>query len=129
VGNACLFPCANSTLWIRCVTPPPAVLSALSHAELEALLPELFGDVAALAKVVEEHREEIARLKGLKVRPKIRPSGMDQGTEPQKPGRQEKRRGRGKAMPRVSIEETVIEAAVPPGSRFKGYESYLVQDL
>ena len=109
--------------------PPPAVLSALSRAELEALLLELFGEVAALKKVVEEQREEIARLKGLKGRPTIRPSGMDQGTEPPKSGRQEKRRGRGKVTPRVRIEETVIEAAVPPGSRFKGYERYLVQDL
>ncbi len=31
--------------------------------------------------------------------------------------------------PRVSIDEKVIEAAVPPGSRFKGYERFLVQDL
>lgn len=109
--------------------PLPTVLSTLSRAELEALLLELFGEVAALKKVVEEQREEIARLKGLKGRPTIRPSGMDQGTEPPKSGRQEKRRGRGKVTPRVEIEETMIEAAVPPGSRFKGYERYLVQDL
>jgi hypothetical protein len=109
--------------------PPPAVLSALSRAELEALLIDLFGEVAALKQVVGEQREEIARLKGLKGRPTIKPSGMDQGTESPKSGRREKRRGRGKVMPRVSIDEKMIEAEVPPGSRFKGYEPFLVQDL
>jgi hypothetical protein len=113
---------------LRCVPPPPA-LSALSRAELEALLIELFGEVAALKQVVGEQREEIARLKGLKGRPTIRPSGMDQGTEPPKPGKPEKRRGRGKVTPRVRVDEKVIEAEVPPGSRFKGYEPFLVQDL
>jgi len=92
-------------------------------------LVELFGEVAALKQVVGEQREEIARLKGLKGRPTIRPSGMDQGTEPAKPGKPEKRRGRGKVTPRVSIVESVIEAEVPPGSRFKGYEPFRVQDL
>jgi hypothetical protein len=109
--------------------PPPAVFSALSRAELEALLIELFGEVASLKQIVGEQRDEIARLKGLKGRPVIRPSGMDQGTEPPKPGKRAKRRGRGKVTPRVSIDEMVIEAEVPPGSRFKGYERFLVQDL
>jgi hypothetical protein len=109
--------------------PPPAVLSALSRPELEALLLELFGEVAALKQIVGEQREEIARLKGLKGRPTIRPSGMDQGTEPPKPHKPEKRPGRGKVRPRVNIDERVIEAEVPPGSRFKGYEPFLVQDL
>ena len=109
--------------------PPPAVLSALSRPELEALLFELFGEVAALKHIVGEQREEISRLKDLKGRPTIRPSGMDQGTEPPKPGKREKRRGRGKVTPRVSIDEKVIAATVPPGSRFKGYEPFLVQDL
>jgi hypothetical protein len=108
--------------------PPPPCLSGLSRAELEALLVELFGKVAALEKTACEQREEIARLKGLKGRPTIKPSGMDKGTEPPKPGKG-KRRFRGKVTPRVSIEDQVVKVAVPHGSRFKGHEPFLVQDL
>ncbi len=109
--------------------PPPPSLSGLSRPELEALLVELFGKVADLEKVVGEQREEIARLKGLKGRPTIKPSGMDKGTEPPRPAKKEKRRFRGKVAPRVSIEDQVMKVAVPEGSCFKGYEPFLVQDL
>ena len=108
---------------------PPASFSDLSRAELEALLVELFSKVAVLEKIVGEQRDEIARLKGLKGRPAIKPSGMDKATEPAKPARQEKRR-RGKVTPRVSIQDFVVKAtAVPEGSCFKGHEPFLVQDL
>ena len=90
---------------------------------------ELFGEVAALKQTNSDLREEIARLKGLKGRPAIKPSGMDKGTEPPKSDKKEKRRGRGRVRPRVSIEEKTLEAAVPAGSRFKGHEPFLVQDL
>ena len=109
--------------------PPPSPLSDLSRSELEALLVELFGKVAALEKIVGEQREEIARLKGLKGRPAIKPSGMDKATEPAKPAKKETRRFRGKVTPRVIIEDQVIKAAVPEGSCFKGHEPFLVQDL
>jgi len=109
--------------------PSPPALSALSRPELEALLVELFGELATLKQTVAEQREEIARLKGLKGRPDIKPSGMDKGAAAVKPAIEEKRPGRGKVTPRVKVEETVIGIEVPPGSVFKGHESFLVQDL
>lgn len=109
--------------------PRPPALSDLTRPALEGLLVELFAEVAALKQVVAEQREEIARLKGLKGRPTIKPSGMDKSTEPAKADPPEKRPRRGKVTPRVSVEQTVIETTVPPGSRFRGYEPFLVQDL
>src|SRR5215218_8668326 len=37
--------------------------------------------------------------------------------------------GRGKVVPRVAVEERVLRATVPPGSQFRGYQDFLVQDL
>jgi Transposase IS66 family len=110
--------------------PRSSTLSDLNRPELESLVVELSGEVADLKQMVSEQREEIARLKGLKGRPAIKPSGMDKGTEPATPAKKEKQRRRGKVTPRVSIEDRVVKAAaVPEGSRFRGHEPFLVQDL
>ncbi len=93
------------------------------------MLVELFGELAALKQLAGEQREEIARLKGLKGRPTIKPSGMDQGTGPPRPMSKGKTRFRGKVSPRVSVEDQIVKVAVPEGSRFKGHEPFLVQDL
>lgn len=108
---------------------PPGNLSGLPRAELEARLVELLGDVAELKRIVAAQRDEIARLKGLQGRPSIKPSGMENATEPTPGGKQAKRRGRGKVTPRVTPETEVLRVAVPQGSQFKGYEPYQVQDL
>jgi hypothetical protein len=107
---------------------PPADPDTLSATELKALVSALLGKVAELERTVAAQRDEIARLKGLKGRPAIKPSGMEQGSEPRLPrGAQHRRRG--KVVPRVIVEERVLHATVPPGSRFRGYQDFLVQDL
>jgi len=108
---------------------PPTDPSDLPRAELEAEVAVLRGAVAELKQLVVALREEIARLKGLKGRPVIKPSGMENATEPKRQGRRGKRRGRGKVTPRVDVETKVIRVAVPEGSQFKGYEPYQVQEL
>ena len=107
---------------------PPASLSDLPRAELETLLAELLAELAELKRIVAAQRDEIARLKGLKGRPSIKPSGMEKATEP-KLGKKAERRGRGKVTPRVTPETEVLRVAPPKGSQFKGYEAYQVQDL
>jgi hypothetical protein len=109
--------------------PPPLNPDALSTAQLKELVVQLLAEVAALKQTVAAQREEIARLKGLKGPPSIRPSGMEQATAspPTKPGGEKP--SRGKVRPRVSIEERIVSVTAPAGSRFKGYESFLVQDL
>ena len=54
---------------------------------------------------------------------------MDKGSTPVTPTQNVKRPGRGKVTPRVSVEETVINVEIPPGSRFKGHQSFQEQDL
>jgi hypothetical protein len=86
---------------------PPADLDDLSAAALKALVLELLDEVSALKQVVAAQRAEIARLKGLKGPPSIKPSGMEQASEPKPSSGGSKRRGRGRQRMRVAIEDRV----------------------
>ena len=99
------------------------------NAEQQRLLLKALSENAEQKRMIAELREEVARLKGLNGRPPIKPSRMDQGTTPTPAGKHGRRRGRGKTTFRVRVEDQVVAAEVPPGSRFKGYEDFVVQDL
>ena len=103
-------------------------IEALAPDDLKGLVLQLLEDVVALKAENAALREEIARLKGLKGPPKLKPSGMEKATEPARAERKAGRRG-GKIDRLVIDEERVLKAAGPPGSRFKGYETYVVQEL
>src|SRR6476661_1798762 len=80
---------------------PRVDLDHLSPADLKRLVVTLMERIAGLEHTVAALREELARLKGLKGPPSIKPSGMEQASG----------------------------VAPPAGSRFKGYEDFLVQDV
>ena len=116
--------------------PKPSQLpdiDRLSDKELKALVIALLGKVAALEERVAAQAEEIARLKGLKGKPRIKPSqpsGMDRAAEKRADREWRKKRRRGAKTPTAPVEKRVVATPdVPPGSRFKGYESFTVQDL
>ena len=101
-------------------------LSGLPRGELEALAERLLAENDALRQVIAGLKAEVATLKGVRGRPELKPSGMNERTEPAPA----ESRGRGAKAGRLPIdEERVIAADVPAGSRFKGYEDFLVQDL
>ena len=114
--------------------PRPIDTDSLSHDDLKALVEELLGRVSALSRTVIEQREEIARLKGLKGRPDIKPpsqpSGMEKANRPEAPADQPRRGGGPKTANRAIDEERIVEIpGLPPGSVFKGYEDYVMQEL
>src|SRR6478672_11142664 len=104
-------------------------LSGLPRGELEALAERLLAENDALRQVIAGLTAEVATLKGVRGRPKLKPSGMDERTEPA-PAESRGRGAKASKAGRLPIdEERVIAAEVPAGSRFKGYEDFLVQDL
>src|SRR3712207_111581 len=107
----------------------PPDFEDLSRAELKALVAQLLGEVAELKHTMAAQRDEIARLKGLKGRPEIKPSGMEKAS--QAPTRERAAGKRRRKRTDLTIhEERILKAGpVPPGSRFKGYQTFLVQDL
>ena len=124
-------------------------LETLSPPELIGLVRRLIGEVerlrkenekltAALASAkreTQELKDEIRRLKGLPPRPPMKPSGMETATDhpaPETPSGPEASppRRRGPGVSKLSIDRTVtLRASAPAGSRPKGYEEIIVQDI
>ena len=100
--------------------------------ELEDENTTLREQAAALTAENRTLKDEVARLKELPRRPPDRPSGIEQSTQAGQIAKKtsRSRRRRGATLPRIAItQEVVLPAAAPEGSRFKGYDDIVVQDL
>src|ERR671939_1065104 len=111
--------------------PEDASLNDLSRAELRDLVGRLIGEMDQLRAENQALKDEIARLKNVPPRPpKTAPSGMEPASRQGAAERRGAKRGRGSTRERLTItQEVVLRAEAPVGSRFKGYEDILVQDL
>lgn len=92
----------------------------------ERLILHLYDQVSLL-------KDEINRLKGQKPRPKFPGSGLEHGNK-SKGGSQNNSRNQGTPPPnlfgKIRSETRCVEPEnVPPGSRFKGYQNFHVQEL
>ena len=127
----------------------PDSLERLSHSDLIGAVRDLVGEftrlraehekvLATLAKLRIEHqavKDELARYKKLPPRPPQKPSGMEKATDRpdaaagEAKGERSTRR-RGSNLDKLKIDQTVVvPVAAPAGSRRKGYEEIVVQDL
>lgn len=109
--------------------------------DLLGLLVELKEELDRLSEENRQLKDEIAILKGEKTRPRFKPSGMDKGGDgssdsSQDEGPEGEKRKRPGSAKRSKTETLTIHRHVrcsppdlPEGSRYKGYDSYIVQDL
>lgn len=104
-------------------------LPEIPDTERTPLMDALLGIIESLPVTVQRQGE--------KARPKFKPSGMAQetdGKQPSETGKDKKKRAgskkRSKTQQLIIHEEREIRPAnLAPGSRFKGYRDYVVQDL
>ncbi len=100
---------------------------------LLGIIRQLLDRVTELETTIQELRDENAKLKGQKGRPDIKPSNLEseqpktEGQEKTKPPR----KGRGPKNNQLTIHHEVPlhPEGLPVGATFKGFESYVVQDL
>jgi len=91
----------------------------------------LLGIIETLCKEVESLKLENSKLKGSKGRPKIPPSNLEGDKAKKNNGNNKKRKKSKKKTKKLKIHRTeIIEPEnIPEGSKFKGYQDYVLQEL
>lgn len=106
--------------------------------ELSPIVLELLEILHIQQEMIQQLKDEIARLKGQKPKPKIKPSTLEKpcpkDETPETNNTDNKKRpgsSKRKKTKALSINETKIikPVNIPEGSRFKGYSNYVVQDI
>lgn len=105
--------------------------------KLQAFTEGLLEEIHAFEDLVARLNDEVAILKGEKKRPVFKPSRMNEDAgqadsataeaSSKRPGSQKKSKTAKLRIDRVRVIEPI--EPIPPGSRFKGYRDFIVQDI
>jgi len=109
-------------------------MADIPEVERTALVLCLLETIHYLEEQIQSLKDEIARVKGQKPRPKIKPSNLERGSgEEHGKAVEGKRPGSSKRSKTAELEihQTVIikPENLPEGSRFKDYQNWTVQDI
>jgi len=111
-----------------------AAIPPIPEAEKTPLVLALLEIIQQLTTEVQQLKDEIARLKGHKTRPNVRPSTLESATQPPPPPDPDgKRSGSAKRhkTSQLTIHETktIRPPDLPEGAKLKGHQCYVVQDV
>lgn len=116
--------------------PPPKLprLQDIPADELTPTVVTLLEICHYQQELIQALRDEIARLKGQKGKPAIKPSALEGNDRSAKrrQARKNKRQGKRSKTQTLTIHEDIEvapQAEIPAGSRFRGYQPFTVQDL
>ena len=108
-------------------------ISQIPDDEKTPLVLQLLEMIQLQSEQIQNLRDEIARLKGQKPKPDIKPSKLEKNSEQKSKDKNEKRPGSKKRRKTKNLqihdEKTIEPVDIPAGSRFKGYQDYVVQDI
>src|SRR2546429_494644 len=98
---------------------------------LLAIIRQLLDGVGQLEETNQHLRDEIAKLKGQKPRPDIKPSVLEATKTQEKEGGKRPGSAKRPKTAELHIDQEVLLHldGLPAGSTFRGYESYVVQEL
>jgi hypothetical protein len=109
------------------------IISQIPEEEKTPLVAELSEIILFQYDEIQRLKDEIARLKGEKGKPVIKPSKLEeQSKDKNRPENIDKKRpGSDKKKKKLKIDrdEVIKPKEIPEGSEFKGYQDYIVQDI
>jgi hypothetical protein len=100
---------------------------------LTPLVEQLLAIIEHQNAIIQELKDEIARLKKQPPRPKIKPSSLNKNKNRSGKASRNKRPGSNKRAKTAELTihntEPIEPELIPPGSQFRGYNDFVVQDL
>ena len=107
------------------------LIKNISESDKTPVVIALLEIIQQQAEEIQHLKDEIARLKGQKPKPKIKPSNLDKRTD--RPGKDKKKGKRKKRSKTNKIEihedKKLHPKNLPHGSTFIGYQDFVVQDI